>query len=501
MLKRLVMAIGTLSLAALIAACSPPLTAEEEATPTPIPTPIVPDKPMYEVKRGEVVDNEDFLCRVAPEREEQLSFKMSGRVATVNVEKGDEVKAGDILAELEVQDLMNQVDQGRVDLEKAQISLAQAQVEVDNKLAVARRDLEIAQVRLDQAVQGQQYSVAQAATELDNARIRLAQAQANDPALALKEAEGVLAKAEGALREAQIAYADAAQDPSKSAAAQEAYRSALLDYDLAQARFESAKAAATNATYNTAILQNAVQTAELNLQRVQSGADPLLQKNLEAAQREVQSLEQGVDPLLEKNVETAQLRLDRLAAQLSAAQIVAPFDGVVTGVLAFEGREAQDRKPVIVIAEPGSVELSCDLTSSVLDKLSEGMPATIIFSDRPGETLSGSIRLLPYPYGGGGVRSDAATQEDKSTRIAFDPGQGEGLDPGQLAKVSVTIEKRENTLYLPPQAIRTFEGRRFVVVQDAEGRQQRLDVKLGISGDDRVEILEGVEEGQSIVGP
>ena len=51
-----------------------------------------------------------------------------------------------------------------------------------------------------------------------------------------------------------------------------------------------------------------------------------------------------------------------------------------------------------------------------------------------------------------------------------------------------------------PQAVRTFEGRRFVVVQE-EGAQRRVDITQGIKQDDRVEIVEGLEEGQVILAP
>ncbi len=501
MVKRLLMALVALVLVGVLAACAAPLTAEEEPTPTPIPTPVVPEKPVYEVRRGEVIDSVDFLCRVSPVREEELFFKMNGRVATVSVEKGQEVKAGDILAELENQDIVNQVEQSRLDLEKAQIALQQAETAVADRLAAAQANLEIARVKLEQAQQQQQFAVAQAQMDLENAQIRLNQALASDPSISVKEAENALAAAEGNLRQAQIAYADAAQDPQRSAAAQEAYRSALLAYELAQAKYEAALAAATNASFNIELLRNAVETASLNLQRAQQGIDPLLEQNVRNAETEVARLEAGVDPALEKNVDSAQLRLDRLVAQLDSARIVAPFDGMVTGVLAFEGREATAYKAVIVIAEPGAVELSCDVTSSVMDKLSEGMETSIIFSDTPGETLAGAIRRLPYPYGGGGVRTDSAQQADMSTRIEFTNTKGRDLQVGQLGKVTVVIERHADTLYLPPAAIRTFEGRRFVVVQDEGGAQRRLDVKIGITSADRVEILEGVEEGQVVVGP
>ena len=54
-------------------------------------------------------------------------------------------------------------------------------------------------------------------------------------------------------------------------------------------------------------------------------------------------------------------------------------------------------------------------------------------------------------------------------------------------------------MWLPPAAIRNFEGRNFVVIQEGDA-QRRQDVKLGVKNEDQVEILEGLEEGQTIVG-
>jgi len=47
--------------------------------------------------------------------------------------------------------------------------------------------------------------------------------------------------------------------------------------------------------------------------------------------------------------------------------------------------------------------------------------------------------------------------------------------------------------------VRTFEGRRFVVIKDGD-RQRRQDVRLGIVSSERVEILEGLNEGDIVVG-
>ena len=74
------------------------------------------------------------------------------------------------------------------------------------------------------------------------------------------------------------------------------------------------------------------------------------------------------------------------------------------------------------------------------------------------------------------------------------------LEDGDLMRVNIVLDHKEDVIWLPPQAIRTFEGRRFVIVQE-EGFQQRVDINIGIESDDRIEIEEGLEEGQIVVSP
>jgi len=66
--------------------------------------------------------------------------------------------------------------------------------------------------------------------------------------------------------------------------------------------------------------------------------------------------------------------------------------------------------------------------------------------------------------------------------------------------LTVELERSVDTLWLPPQAVRTFEGRSFVVIQEG-GAQRRMDVRIGIRSDDRLEILDGLVEGQTVIAP
>ena len=58
----------------------------------------------------------------------------------------------------------------------------------------------------------------------------------------------------------------------------------------------------------------------------------------------------------------------------------------------------------------------------------------------------------------------------------------------------------EDVLWLPPAAIREFNGRLFVVAQEGDS-QKRVDIKIGLQNENQVEVISGLSEGQTVVGP
>jgi multidrug efflux pump subunit AcrA (membrane-fusion protein) len=127
------------------------------------------------------------------------------------------------------------------------------------------------------------------------------------------------------------------------------------------------------------------------------------------------------------------------------------------------------------------------------------MPARLVLMGRPGDEMVGFIRRLPFTSSLGSSTTKAE-DNDKSTRVTLkDAALAARLELGDLVRVTVLLENKKDVVWLPPAAIRSFEGRRFVVVQEGAA-QRRVDVKVGIESPDRVEIVEGVQEGQTIVG-
>ena len=91
-------------------------------------------------------------------------------------------------------------------------------------------------------------------------------------------------------------------------------------------------------------------------------------------------------------------------------------------------------------------------------------------------------------------------EQDRTTRFKILDLKGQEVEAGvTIVKIRIVLEHRDNVLWLPPEAVRSFEGRRFVVVRQGE-RERRVTVKIGIETEDKLEILEGLKEGDVIVG-
>jgi multidrug efflux pump subunit AcrA (membrane-fusion protein) len=127
-------------LVTLLAACGP--SAKSGPTPTPLPPLVTYEKAVYTVERGTIISQVNILGNVTPTKQDDLFFRASGFVSRITVKEGDTVKQGDLLAELQVDDLLNQLEQARIDLSVTQAAL-------DKNLAQARHNSKIASLQVE----------------------------------------------------------------------------------------------------------------------------------------------------------------------------------------------------------------------------------------------------------------------------------------------------------------------------------------------------------------
>jgi len=258
-----------------------------------------------------------------------------------------------------------------------------------------------------------------------------------------------------------------------------------------QVRFDSRRAALN------------LQMAQLQLDHaIANAADPptgddelhisLLTIQRDLVQVAIDELSDGVDPQLRFDVTRAQKRVDEIKATIANASLVSPMTGRLIYFTPDPGDPVIAFEPIAVVADLSVLEITDEMNAEDLTELAEGMPLSIKRASLPGNVYSGAIASLPAPYG-------LATDGYVHVAFAEQPPADE-FKVGDRMNFTVLIEERDDVLWLPSSAIRQFSGRNFIVVQN-EGLQQRVDVRLGLEGDGRVEILEGAEENQTVIGP
>jgi multidrug efflux pump subunit AcrA (membrane-fusion protein) len=524
-----------------LAACSPAggSSSAGVATPTPLPTPIIPEKPTYTVQVGTVVQTLDFTGRASPVQEQELYFEADGIVDEVFVERSDWVQAGDLLAQLDISSQERQLARQQLSLQTVELRLQEAEEDLAQGLVEARLALEDAQRALEQArAVDTQITLMQATRDLENAvetldsaQKALEQARTVDTQITIRQVTRDLENAIEALDNAREAYATAWAehrdwetfwdhpicDPGEKEpctgqtwaarinkerestaanlpAAEYNLETAQLQYDQSMMSVESEL---ERLEREVEAAQVAVEVAQLQYDQSMFSVESeleRLEREVEAAQLAIEELEEGIDPQLAIDLENAKLDIDETEQAIAASQLFAPFDGQITSLGIDPGDRPTAYTAVMVLADPTKLEITAELGSEELNEMSINQEALITLRNRPEETLSGYVRLLPYPYGGG---TGEATSDDTAVHIAL--VDDVALEMGELATVVIVLQEKENVLWLPPAAIRTYQGRDFVVIQLEDG-QQRSDVLLGIVTDERVEIEAGIEAGQIIVG-
>ncbi len=185
--------------------------------------------------------------------------------------------------------------------------------------------------------------------------------------------------------------------------------------------------------------------------------------------------------------------MDGFQAQVNRARVVAPFDGRVLSLGISEATQVRAFHPVVTLAGQEGLEVTANLSQRDLLDVAIGMTATVELANAPGQVIPAEVRMLPRMTG-------PVEDRDPAIHIRLLNAEGLDLEIDDLTTVRIILGERHDVLWLPPEAIRIYEGRRFVVVREGE-TQRRADVTIGVIGKERVEILEGLEEGRIVIAP
>ncbi len=234
---------------------------------------------------------------------------------------------------------------------------------------------------------------------------------------------------------------------------------------------------------------------------------------LVSAQREYALAAQGVDQLGEAGGEAqgamrqlAESSLQRLKNwDISAEQVKAlaksgdakrtltfrsPVAGIVTDKKAVQGMRFMPGETLFQIADTSSVWVQADVFEQDIAAVHVGQKAKIRINAYPGEVFEGRIAYV-YPT----LKAETRTVP---VRIELPNPKGK-LKPAMFADVDIPAGGAAAVLTVPASAVIDSGARQTVVVQLGEGRFEPRAVKLGQRGDDFVQVLEGIKEGELVV--
>ena len=194
-------------------------------------------------------------------------------------------------------------------------------------------------------------------------------------------------------------------------------------------------------------------------------------------------------------VKSAGAALANAKAELSFTTITAPISGVVASIFIQEGEtvSAGMSAPIFVtIIDLGRLQVDAYVDEIDIGKIEPGQRAAFTVDAFPARDFEGRVQAI-YPKA---VIQENVVNYDVVVEIIH---SYEGLlRPEMTASVAILLGDRKNVLVVPVRAIKREQGKTLVYLLK-DGQPEPREVKVGWQDSRWIEILAGVEEGQSVL--
>ncbi len=182
-------------------------------------------------------------------------------------------------------------------------------------------------------------------------------------------------------------------------------------------------------------------------------------------------------------------QIARSGTPIEKLAFAAPASGYVIEKMIVEGAAIHAGDRVYRIAPLDKVWVEAQVFEQDLPHVAKDQPATITLSYLPGRTFDGKVSYV-YPY------LDPTTRTGR-VRIEL-PNPGLELKPDMYANVVFHVPLGEQ-LQIPSSAILYTGPRKIVIVAIGEGKLVPREIHTGAQSGDRVEVVDGLEEGDAVV--
>jgi len=393
---------------------------------------------------------------IIPSQQIGVGFDEGGTLIELNVQEGDTVKAGDILASLQTSDTPETI---AAQVSEAELAVVKAQNALDDLYANA-------EISRTQALS----DIATYSQEVRDAQYTLANYSMPIILQGLETVEA-LDQMKAALDQALAAF-----EPYKYFPQTNETRQDLLEkLNVAQSNYDAA-------------------VKRLDYEYVLAVADA----NLANARQDYEKYKDGpaTDELAEAQatLDNAKANLALVQAEQSVIDLKAPIDGTILSVDAGVG-ELVSAASIISLAnlEPTTLEVYLDETD--LDKVAVGYPVEVIFDALPDLTFSGQVTQVSISL------QDLSGVQAIMAVVTLDPSNPNtsiALPVGLNAAVDVIAGQATNAVLVPVEALRELDAGEFAVFVIENDQPKLRVVEVGLMDATTAEIKSGLEAGEIV---
>lgn len=392
---------------------------------------------------------------VIPESEITLAFGTSGIVTKVNVHVSDQVKKGEVLAELDTTDL--------------QLAIALAEQKYLNM-----------QATYSMTLNPDPDSVAAAEASVSNAAAAYQLAQQSYTVNKTDQVKISCNNVDNAKR----SYDDAVT----------AYNIYLLDWKVqvrgtAALSQQKSQLDRAKAAYDQAVASCTMAKSSVNTSSVQSAYAALVQAKANLAALKNPSARTLIDAAADVN--DAKLAYEQALQDLENAKIVAPFDGIVTTVGPVVGATGGGNT-TITLSDNSRYHVDVLVDEAEIAQVKAGQKVNVTFDALSGVSTTGVVaRIAPAGTVSSGV-------VNYTVRVDLNPVTAT-LRNDMTSSVSVIIDTHEKVLAVPGGALRSDKtGGYYLNVVETDGATRQVPVTTGYTDGDLTEVAGDIQVGDQV---
>ena len=226
-----------------------------------------------------------------------------------------------------------------------------------------------------------------------------------------------------------------------------------------------------------------VQQARANLALAQTNFD----RTQELQKSKFVSANAGDQALNGLKVAEANLALSE--ARLAKTQIVAPFNATIGLRQVSVGDYVKEGQDLVTLEDMSALKLDFRLPESYFGKLRLGQQVELKIDAFSGQTFKATLMAIDPLIDQAG--------RSLSLRAKLDNPEGK-LRPGMFANVRLILSERARAMTIPEEALVPIGSDQYVF-KVVEGKAQRVQVRIGLRRNARVEVSEGLLPGDEVV--